>query len=298
MLLKAALNEKGERLFDPRTGRSIGYSKCVNLSIEKLGLPAASAGTLRVIDALRDDEQHYIGGIDEGVLYLHMRAAVTLFDDMLQSQFDAKLADYLPARILPISTEAPADFDLLIDSEYSQVKEMLQPDRRRRAEARGKIRTLLAMEAHIAEDVAISEKDVDRVETAVRSGRARDEVFPRLSGLATTVEGLGATITVRFSKKEGAPVRFVAADDPTAAGAVRELDLQRKYRYSRKELAERLGLTTRNCLKLRRHLEIDTDPSCIHEFIFGATKHLMFSDEALSTMKRAIEDGIDFQKLV
>jgi len=49
---------------------------------------------------------------------------------------------------------------------------------RRRAEARGRIRVLLAMEAHVEEDTAVSKKEVDRIEAAVRSGRKRDVVFP------------------------------------------------------------------------------------------------------------------------
>src|SRR5688500_7171172 len=73
MLMKAALNEKGERLFDSRTGRSIGYARCINLCMQYCGLREEAAGTLRVVDALRDDEQHFLGGIAEGVLYLHMR---------------------------------------------------------------------------------------------------------------------------------------------------------------------------------------------------------------------------------
>ena len=85
MLLKAALSEKRVMIFDRNTGRSIGFEKCVNLATEKFGLVPSEAGTLRAIDAMRDDEQHYLGCDDEGLLYVHLRAAVTLFDDLLCS---------------------------------------------------------------------------------------------------------------------------------------------------------------------------------------------------------------------
>jgi hypothetical protein len=297
MLLKAALRERRVVIFDKKTGRSIGFEKCVNLATEKLKLSPAATGTLRVLDALRDDEQHYLGCDDEGLLYVHLRAAVTLFDDILRDVFAEPLANHLPERVLPISTQPPADLDLLIDQEFGQIQELLKPSRRRRAEARQKIRTLLAMEAHTTEDVTISEKDVDRVERAVKSGKTRDDVFPRLAGLTTLVEGTGVSVTVRFSKKEGMPIRYISADDPTEAAAVREVDLQRKYHMSRSELAKRLALSTQKAAALRWHLGIDTDPDCQHTFEHGASRFPSYSDNAAGRMSAFVEGGVDLDKI-
>jgi len=58
MLLKAALVQRRVRVFDSRLGQSIGFEKCVNLGLEHLRLSDEEAGTLRTIDAFRDDEQH------------------------------------------------------------------------------------------------------------------------------------------------------------------------------------------------------------------------------------------------
>ncbi len=71
----------------------------------------------------------------------------------------------------------------------------------------------------------VSEKDVNRVEKAIKAGKDREEVFPRLDDLGSDVAGSGIVVTVRFTKKEGAPVTFVPPDDPNAAG-VRMVDLQ------------------------------------------------------------------------
>lgn len=287
MLLKAALVEKGVPVFDKRSGRSIGFEKCVKLGAMHLGLATEAAGTMRALDAMRDDEQHYLGSADEGLLYVHARAGVTLFDDILGEQFGETLAAYLPARVLPISTEPPGDIDLLIDRQFTQVAELLAPGKRRRAEARGKIRMLLALEAHVAEDVFVSERDVNRVESAIKERKPRSQVFPRLESLATTTDGGGLTVTVRFSKKEGAPVRLVAADDPTEAAAVREVDLQRKYHFTKQQLADAVGITGPKATALRRYLDIDNDPSCVHEFVFGKSKHIGYSDNALVRMREA-----------
>jgi hypothetical protein len=55
-------------------------------------------------------------------------------------------------------------------------------------------------------------------------------VFPRLGSLDTQISGTGATVSVLAKKAgEGAPVRYIAADDPTEAAALREVDLQKRF---------------------------------------------------------------------
>ena len=132
-------------------------------------------------------------------------------------------------RILPISTEPPGDIDFLVDREYRKIAELLAPGRRARDEARGRIRTLLAMESHVVDEVAVSERDITRIENAVRMGKTRNDVFLRLSTLTNKISGAGIQFKVHFTKKQGVPVRFVAGDDPEEAGAVRELDLRKKF---------------------------------------------------------------------
>ena len=174
MLLKASLWEKNNvTVFDKKSGRSIGFDKCVRLAREHLGLSDEQLGLLRAIDALRDDEQHWLAELNEGLLYLHARAAVTLFDEILDQAFGERLASHLPERVLPISTKPPTDLDILVDEQYAQVKDLLKPGKRRRAEARAMLRGLLALEGHVSEGHArVSERDVNRVEKAIRKGTA------------------------------------------------------------------------------------------------------------------------------
>jgi hypothetical protein len=252
-------------------------------------LSEADAGTLRAIDALRDEEQHWFGEVSEQILYLHVRAGVTLFDDLLQRVFGERLAGLLPERVLPVSADPPQDLQLLLDDEYRQIQELLRPGRRARHDARARIRTLLAMEAHVEPETRVSSKDVDRVEKGIRNGDPRDKVFPRLSDVATAVDGHGITVTVRISKKEGAPVRYVS-DDSTPAAAIRELDLQKKYHWSPAALASALGLTGPRAVALRRHLGIEDDETYRHDFQFGSTKHRQYSDNALTKMREAMGD--------
>jgi hypothetical protein len=290
MLLKAALVQRSVKVFEPKLGQAIGFEKCVNLGSEHLKLTAEEAGTLRAIAALRDDQQHWYNHVAEGLLYAHARAAVTLFDDLLQREFEERLVDHLPHRVLPISAEPPRDIQLLIDEEYQQISALLQPGRRRRPEAQARIRSLLAMEAHVFEGVQVSRKDVARVQRAIVGGKSREQVFPRLGVLGTDVAGEGLEVVVRFSKTKGPPVRFVAGDDDVEVAAIREVDLQRKYHWAPRELAEKLKLSGPRALALRRYLGIDDDPACRHDFVFGSQKHMRFSDNAFTRMRDASEE--------
>jgi hypothetical protein len=197
------------------------------------------------------------------------------------------LVDHLPHRVLPISAEPPKDIQFLIDEEYSQIATLLTPGRRRRPDARARIRSLLAMEAHVAPEALVSEKDVTRVERAVRAGRPRGEVFPRLQVLETNMDGEGVQVSVRFSKS-GTPVRLVGVEENVEAAAIREIDLQRKFHWSPTELAKKLNLTGRRALALRRYLGVDDDATCRYDFVFGSQKHVRYSDNAFTKMRDAL----------
>ena len=141
------------------------------------------------------------------------------------------------------------------------------------------------MEAHVAEGVDVSEKDIDQIIAAAKAGKPWREVFPQLAALDTQVTGEGVEIKVKFSKREGAPVRFMAADDPEEAAAVREVPLQNKYRYSPTQLAQIVGLSVPKSKVLREHLGIDNDGTCMYLFEFGSQKHPRFSDRAVQRMR-------------
>jgi len=294
MLIKAALVQGSVKVFDKKSGRSIGFEAAVNQSCQLAGVKVTQdeAGTLRAIDALRDDEQHWFNDVSEGLLYLHARAAVTLFDELLLRAFNQRLADYLPNRVLPVSTEAPQDILTLVDSEYANIAGLLHPGRRARGEARAKIRTLLALEAHVAEDTKVSDADVNRVEQGIKSGKTRQQVFPKLSPLAADISGEGLTVKVRIVKQPDAlPVRLVRNDEDGEvidAAAVREVDLQKKFHWSPFELADRLSITRPRATALREHLGIDQDASCLHVFVFGSQNHPRYSDNALTRMREAL----------
>jgi hypothetical protein len=205
MLLKAALIQKRVNIFDG-SGRTFSLEKCASLAKQHCEVTEGEAGLMRAIDSLRNAEQHWILWTDEDVFYLHARGLITAVDDILKRSFDDDLSSHLPVRVLPVSTQAPKDIDFIVDREFKKIGDLLAPGRRARDEARGRIRALLAMESHVVDEVAVSEKDITRIENAIRGGKAAGQVFPRLATLATTTSGDGINVTVHFTKKQGAPV--------------------------------------------------------------------------------------------
>lgn len=293
MLLKASLESKKARVFDRRTGRSIGLETAINLSQQTQGIRLSDdeAGTIRAIDALRDAEQHWHVVVDEGLLYLYVRAGVTLFADLLNRVFGETISEHLPSRILPISAEPPQDLELLVDREYTRVAALLRPGRRATAEANARTRALLATEA-LADPAAaeVSESDVRRVAKGIREGKERHQVFPKLSGYSTRLGGAGLTVEVRMVKSGGLPFTFTT-DDESEPAAIRTVDLEKKFYMGPYDLADRSGIPRGRAIALRRHLGLDgNDDNFSHRFVFGNTKHLRYSDNALRAMKGAVQN--------
>lgn len=288
MLIKALLVQKGESVFDKQKGTSIGIEKALNIGQSKGWIAQAQAGSIRVIDATRDQAQHWMIVVAEDALYINARTLITTIDELLQEHFEDTLADNLPLRVLPLSTQPIPDFDLLINREYDQIRELLAPKKRARDEARGRISSLLAMEAHVSDDVSVSERDIDRIEKAIRAKTPVEQVFPRLMTLATSVAGEGPTVKVRIVKNTDAPaIRYVSGDDPAAAAAIREVDLQKKYHLSPQVVADKLSLSTNRAKALRDFLKIDEDSANVMVFEFGSQKHARYSDNAMRTLKDA-----------
>lgn len=289
MLTKALLVQKGQNVFDKEKGTSIGIEKALNIAQSKGWVSAAQAGAVRVIDAMRDQAQHWMIVVPEDALYINARALITVLDEVLTEHFEDTLADNLPVRVLPLSTQALPDFLMLVNREYEQIRELLAPGRRARDEARGRITALLAMEAHVSEEVAVSKRDLDRIEDAIKGDIPVEQVFPRLMTLATNVEGEGPTIRVRITKAADAPaIRYISGDDPEGAAAIREVDLQKKYHWSPSALADKLGLSASKVKAVRDFLRIDEDPANVMVFEFGSQKHPRYSDNALRVLRDAI----------
>jgi hypothetical protein len=255
------------------------------------------AGVIRHLDAMRDAEQHWHLVVDEGLLYHNARTAVTLFDDLLQRVFSENLSSHIPKRVLPISAEAPLALDLLVDREFARIAELLKPGRRATAEAKARVRALLATEAIADADAAeVREDDVRRVTRGIREGKSREQVFPKLTGYTSDIQGDGVAVEVRIVKAGGLPVTYT--DDPDAdTAAIRTVDLEKKFHMGPYDLADKAGVDRTRAVALRRHLGLDNDDDHFsHVFKFGNTRLRRYSNNALAAMREATKT-VDLEKV-
>ena len=177
---------------------------------------------------------------------------------MLHSAFSERLADHIPSRILPISTEPPKDMVTFVDSEFSQIQGLLAPGRRRKAEARGLLRHLMVMEANLSGDgTQPTDRQVDRVLRNVQQGTTWQSLFPGVAGLRLDTQGEGLAVSIRFTRQQdAAPVRVLRPGEPGAEDAtiVREVNLLDRYSIGVRRVAQNLGLSEFDTLALIYYL--------------------------------------------
>jgi hypothetical protein len=301
MLLKAAIVHKGGRIRERRAKQTIGFDHCVRKCLTDASvkcLDAEQALTLQVINGLRDAAQHYVLEISEDELYLQAQAGVTLFRDMLRRVFGVDLVDYLPERVLPVSTRPPQDLLELFRGKIDEVRKLLKPGARKRVEARARIRPMAIMEGSVqGRHVQPGEGDLNRILKRIEAGEQLEQVFPGVSALRLQTDGSGAAINLRITKAEGIPIKLVKEGEPGAAVVavkrVNEIDF---YSLGLNGLAEKVGLSAPRTLAAVRHLKLQDDDECFKEIRIGASRFRRYSPTALDRLRKEVPK-LDMQKV-
>ncbi|WP_439660583.1 DUF3644 domain-containing protein [Lentzea sp. HUAS TT2] len=292
MLLKAAILHRGGRIRDPGEKNTIGFDQCVRraLSTDVIQfLTEEQALTLQSINGLRDAAQHHLVDISEGHLYLQAQSGITLYRDLLKLVFQEELRDVLPDRVLPIATIAPLDPIALFTEEIQEVARLLQPGKRRRAEAAARLRALSIVDGAMqGEKLQPSEAALRRLGVQIGSGTTSlDALFPGIAAVRFTTEGVGPRINLRIVKKEGIPVALVpegsADSSVVAVRRVAELDY---YNLRFNSLVSKLGITTNQATALITLLGIKDDEDCAKLFF----NTWCYSQKTLERMKKALEE--------
>lgn len=182
MLLKAAIYQDRGRVHEPRSPTTYGFDKCLAITRSDLNIITQDmANTLSILDGHRDCAMHHLLEMSEEALYLHAQAAVTMFDDILKRAFKESLRDYLPERVLPISTSPPKEMYLFMDKEFTGIRDLIAPGRHRRAEAKARIRPYLIMESALQGDRRQpTDAQVSRVIRRMKTGDDWQAIFPEL----------------------------------------------------------------------------------------------------------------------
>ena len=286
MLLKAAILHRGGRIREARKRETIGFDSCVRKGVSDSSiryLTEEQAITLQTINGLRDAAQHHLIDISEQQLYIHAQSGVTLFGDILQQVFKQTLLDLLPARVLPISTFAPTEIDMLFESEIKEVAKLLKPGRRRRTEALARIRPLAILDATIrGEKLQPSDRELANVATDVLKNKSWDQIFLGAASISFSLEHDGPNISLRIVKKEGIPIQLVPEGTPASSVvAIRRVDELGFYCFGAKQLAAKIGLSGPKTSALIWHLNLANDPDYSKEFIIGKSKFRRYSQKAI-----------------
>ena len=295
MLLKAAIIHRGGKIREKRAKQTIGFDTCVRKALsdgEIRLITEEQALILQTINSLRDAVQHHYLDISEDHLYLHAQSGLTLFRDLFKSVFNHNLANELPDRILPITIRVPTDLIILFKQQIEEVRKLLSPGKRRRAQALGKLRSLTIVENALSgQKFQPDEFDLRQIERRIRSGESWDAIFPSVASINIVTEGEGPSLSIRITKKEGIPVQLVPEGTPdagvVAVKRVNELDF---YNLSCSQLAEHVNLSVPRTVAIIWYLELKGNPEFHKEIQIGKAKFDRYSQKALQKIKGTLAD--------
>lgn len=293
MLLKSAIIHRGARIIERGKTQTIGFDHCIRKCLSDAQvkcLTEPQALTIRTINGLRDGACHYIINIAERMLYLYTQAGVTVFADILREVFQKALGDFLPGRVLPISTEPPSDLVVVMDREFQQIQNLLAIGMRRGAEARARLRAIaIAENVATGRDSQPGEGQLRRLITGIRAGQDWNTMFPGIASLRIDTEGSGMTFSIRISKTEGLPVRLVSeGEEPKVVIAVKRVDELGYYNLGLRDLAGHIGIGANRLLAVIRQLGLQDDPDYFKEFRIGKSRHKRYSQKALQRLEAEI----------
>lgn len=215
MLLKSILLEHG---YDIRkdNGHTIELSTCISVlhggtrndpSLDMLSEDEKTS--LEEITTHRNEAMHGNSVIGEQLLYAYTRSGISIFDSLLNEEFNESLSDYLPDRVLPISGMPLKHLDIIYQEETDDIRELLDQGAREMARARARAIEISNRKQEGEEDPP-NEEELDDILGRIESGESFDNIFPGVSNLQFGVEGQGPTIKLKFTRSEGHPVHHVS----------------------------------------------------------------------------------------
>jgi hypothetical protein len=294
MLLKAAILHKGGKIRERRAKETIGFSSCVRKAFsdgEISFIDEVQTLTLQSINGLRDAAQHYTLEMSEQHLYFQAQAGLTLFRDIARDVFNVELKTQLPVRVLPLSTTPPVDIQAFFDTEVEEIRNLLQPNSRKKLEAIEKLRSLAIMENSIqGNEYQPSNAELKRLARLLVQGSASNQLFPGVSTLSFTQNGYGPSLDLRIVKQEGIPVTIVPEGTQGAAVVaikrVNELDF---YSLGRDQLAKKLNHSGPKISAAIQVFKIKDDPESFKQIKVGKVTFDRYSQKAIEKLKLALE---------
>lgn len=294
MLLKASILHRGGRIREKGAKETIGFDACVRRALSDgriKFIKTEQALVLQTINGLRDAAQHHLLDISEGQLYVHAQSGLTLFGDLVRSVFSEDLKNYMPGRVLPVSTSPPTELAILFNNEVMEIRKLLRPGRRRRVEADARLRPLAILDNAIkGEKGQPSVADLRDIGQQLTQGKGWREIFVGAASVAIASDGTGTRLSLRLTKKEGIPIQLVPEGTPGASViAVRRINEQGYYNLSARQLADKLKITISKAIAIVDYLSLRKDGDCYKEFIFGKAIHKRYSNKAIERIEETLK---------
>jgi hypothetical protein len=294
LFLKAIILHKGGQIRDRGASETYGFDRCVRKCISDKAvkcLTEEEALAIQIINSLRDAAQHYILSVSENQLYMYAQAGITLFNDKLKRIFDKKLSDFMPDRVLPVSTIPPASLGVLVNKEFKEIKQLIKPGLRKKIQARAKLRSIAIIEASLKGIRSQPSKyELDKYLDQAAKGKKWQDIFPGVACLKLDTNGTGLSVSIKITKSEGEPVQMVPEGTPgatvVAVKRVNELDY---YSLGAKPLAKKLGLTQPKTYALIKFLKIQESDEYYKEIRIGRIIHKRYSQKALDFLKNELK---------
>ncbi len=290
MLLKAGLIQRGCDIRVAANGYTLSFEACLNQATEGGDfrfLNGDERGTLRVLNGLRDQAQHFLVDVSEQILYTVAQSTLTLFAKLVASVLGVALGERLPRRVLPLSTDPPRSIHIVMDDEYTQLKRLIAQGDGESVRVEAKLRCLLAMDRALeGQPTHVPTPELEVAKKSVNESQTWNEVFTGISRVRMTADGSGVGIALTISKNEGIPVRVVRdGEQEDATIAVRKINNTDFYCFGMRELAKRLKLGERKTQALVWRLKVQKDKECFAEITLGKSKFKMYSQNAIALIQ-------------
>jgi hypothetical protein len=272
-----------------------GFDKCLHIAQNDLKLINEEAAvSLRMVDGYRDCAMHHHLELSEHALYLNTQAAVTVFNELLMAAFGESLGNFLPERVLPVSTSPPTEMRLFMERELDHLRQLLRPGRRKGAQASAAIRPFLIMESALqGRTEQPPESRVRSTARRIKAGESWKTLFPGVASLRLDTTGQGLTYSVKFvrapSTTEALPVQVIRENvGQQGALAVREVDMLTRYSMNLSELAQNLGMGRNRTLALVERFGIRNDSEYYKETRFKSQVIKSYSPKALGRLREVL----------
>lgn len=301
MLLKAAILQRSGTIRNPKTGYAHSFEFCLNLATDDghiKFLTDDERRTLRVLNALRDQAQHYLVDVSEQMLYTVAQGIVTLIADLMARLFGRLLRDCVPERVLPVSVNPPRDVNVLMDDEFTQLKKLLKKAGSEPTLSEPRLRSMVTIDRALnREDVQITEDDLTIFAQSVQASDDWRNVFKGIACVQLSADGTGVAMAIHITKKDGMPVHLARDGDAALATiAVRKVNDTDFYCYSSRAMAKKIGVTGPKTVALIRYLKLQNDPNCFREIKIGKSRFKMYSNNALNKLRDALR-GVDLDEV-